>query len=507
MLSVVKLKAVGPLPETILPELGRVNVICGKNNSGKSTVLAALAAADRRSMGGAFDEVQIGRVIESSIGNSPFGRGSGRDVERSIYADWMSKYLRTRKYWFVDDRNAIAADTEKLVDGNAYLGRHAFNHYMFADQVSGTVGTFPSHILIPPKRRLQLSAQISLNDEVKPMGDGLLNYLFYSKNQPRQSSDGKAYDVLSRSFLDISSGFRFDVFAEKGNTIVLSFARAGNNWIPAADCGLGLQDLLILLYWVIVAKEELVLVEEPESHMHPDMQRRLLTFIRDNTQKQLFVTTHSNVFLNNALVDRVFFTTFSDGMIRVDDATSRASILDDLGYAVTDNLVSDLVILVEGPSDVPVVEEFLKKYGLLARFEVRIWPLGGDVMDQLDLSVFAERYKLIALIDQDPESAAIRRRFEAKCAEVGIPVHRLERYSIENYFTVDALRSVFGKQLPDTLTELAPDTKVSKQTGFDVKKKNRAIARAMSLEDIAGTDLARFFDQVIELLQRESTDV
>src|SRR5688572_10242690 len=100
--------------------------------------------------------------------------------------------------------------------------------------------------------------------------------------------------------------------------------------------------------------------------MHPDMQRRLLSFIRDATEKQFFITTHSNVFLNATLTDRVFFTTF-DGRIHVDDATSRAIVLSDLGYSVNDNLLSDLVILVEGPSDVPAFREFLHKWELIGR--------------------------------------------------------------------------------------------------------------------------------------------
>ena len=63
------------------------------------------------------------------------------------------------------------------------------------------------------------------------------------------------------------------------------------------------------------------------------MQKKLLSFLRNGTDKQFFLTTHSNVFLNNAFVNKVFFTSFSDS-VNVDDATSRASILDDLGYSV-----------------------------------------------------------------------------------------------------------------------------------------------------------------------------
>ncbi len=386
------------------------------------------------------------------------------------------------------------------VEQNTILRRFQVNVAFVAQAVLQQLGTFPGTVLVPPKRSIQLFRQISLSEKVEPTGDGLLNFLFYAKNRPAGTDDRHAYNQMSEAFSQISSGFSFGLYGDRGsNSVTLNFAREAGSMVPAASCGLGLQDLLILLYFVLVDQQPLLLIEEPESHMHPDMQRRLLTFVRDQTDKQLFVTTHSNVFLNNALVDRVFFTTFGS-KVTVDDATSTASILDDLGYAVTDNLVSDLVVLVEGPSDVPVLEELFKKYGLLSRFEVKMWPLGGDVMDQLDLSVFAERYKLIAMIDRDPESASVRRRFEKKCKESGIPVHRLRRYSIENYFTASALRAVFGKQVPENFGAVDENVKLSKQIGFDVKRRNRAIIREMTLQDIEGTDLAKFCERVRQML-------
>lgn len=225
------------------------------------------------------------------------------------------------------------------------------------------------------------------------------------------------------------------------------------------------------------------------------MQRRLLGFLADTRDKDYFLTTHSNVFLNNAFVDRVFFTRF-DGRVQVDDATSRASILDDLGYSVTDNLVSDLIILVEGPNDVPVIEAFLLKMGIFSRFNIKIWPLGGDIMDQTDLTVFAQNYKILALVDSDPGSKAVRDRFEKKCDELYIPLHRLERYAIENYFSLEALRTVFKGQIQETIQEIQPNTTLESQIGINVKKNNRKIAQVMNVEDLAGTDLETFLNLV-----------
>ncbi len=167
-----------------------------------------------------------------------------------------------------------------------------------------------------------------------------------------------------------------------------------------------------------------------------------------------------------------------------------------MGYTVADNLVSDLIILVEGPTDRPVLEELLLKIGILEKYDIKIWPLGGDIMAQLDLSVFAEKYKIIALIDKDIESKKIRQKFEENCKIFDIPVHKLERYAIENYFTLEALKTVFGPQIPESITKIKPNIKLQTQLGIDVKKNNRKIVRQMSLNDIKDTDLYTWLENI-----------
>jgi predicted ATP-dependent endonuclease of OLD family len=283
----------------------------------------------------------------------------------------------------------------------------------------------------------------------------------------------------------------------------LQFSRPGASWIAAADCGLGLQDLLVLLYFACKQDIGLLCVEEPESHLHPDMQRRLLAFLKSMTDRQFLLSTHSNVFLDNAFVDRVYFTSFADS-VTVTDTTSRASILDDLGYSVADNLVSDVVLLVEGPTDVPVLEELLLKTAVSPHYDVKIWPLGGDNMDQVDLRVLAQGYVVAALIDNDPGSRSVRERFSRNCEAAGISVHKLQRYAIENYFSLRALRSVFKSQIAADVQLIRPDESLESQIGINVKRNNRKLARAMDLAEVEGTDLAAFLDTVRSLCEQSA---
>jgi len=178
------------------------------------------------------------------------------------------------------------------------------------------------------------------------------------------------------------------------------------------------------------------------------------------------------VFLNTQFADRVFLCRMIDS-VHIENATSRAVMLTELGYSIADNLVSDLVVLCEGPKDKPVLDEFFRKMGLLERSNIKVWPLGGDIMDQLDLSVFQEAHQLIALVDGDPGSSLVRKRFLKKCEELKIPVTRLERYSMENYFSLGAIASVMKGQMPTGVTQLDPKKPVPDQLWFRGEEERR----------------------------------
>lgn len=496
MLRNIRLSGLRALKRCTISDLAHINVVCGRNNSGKSTVLEALSTPQHRSIG-----VEIGPdIVEKLYSSSRHAMGwRGHDdysFENRSYRSVLEESIPgPRMLWSGEEHTLVQEIADRF--SSSSLRQWAFGGSGIESSLKQVTNDTTRAILIPPKRNLDLRAKVAVGNAVQADGSQLTAHLFFAKNQPAVHPDRKMLDRVREAFGEISAGYRFDIFLAQDGFLDLVFASAGGDWIPAAACGLGLQDLLVLLFFCETSAYNLVCIEEPESHLHPDMQRRLLAYLKGRTDRQFFVSTHSSVFLDNAYVDRVFFTSFTNEVL-VDDATSRASLLDDLGYSVVDNLVSDLIVLVEGPSDTPVLEELLYKMGVLGKYDIKFWPLGGDIMDQVDLSVFAQRYKILALVDKDPKSARVRRRFAEKCRESGIALRQLKRNAIENYFTVPALRAVFGGQIPLDVTSIAPNQRLDEQIGINVKRNNRRVARAMSLTDLAGSDLLDFLHEIQE---------
>lgn len=472
-----------------LRDLKRITILCGKNSSGKSTILSSIASEKHRVIGKRLVDFDWPYALATNTSLIP------ANVSEEEFNSLLLSTSSARDVWFATDGEAFVAEARRI-DDDAYQQKiknivPAFNS-AFADK--------PVIALLPEIRRVEAGVGPSHVANVNASGAGLVAHLFALKNSPPDTEAFHLYRVLADHFLRISGGIELDTHWPGGvNNVSLFFRQTGKEWVASSECGLGLQQLVLLLYFAIAAPAEVVLVEEPEVHMHPDMQRKVLYLMREYSTKQFIMTTHSNVFLDETLIDRVYQTSY-DGTIHVDEATSKAQMLGELGYSIVDNLLADIVVLTEGPSDIPIIEEFLMKMGLYERFNIKFWPLGGDIMSRVDLSVFTQSYRVVALIDQDPKSAKARNRFKSECERHSIFVHQLSKRAIENYFTLDALRSVFSVQIPEHVTEIPADVDVEELLAMTIKKRSRNIARAMTLDDIAGTDLATFLDTIGELL-------
>ncbi len=499
MINHIRVQEIKGLKQCDLLDLGKINVFCGKNNSGKSTILEGLNIINRRFVGIRSDE-NIAQPLFEVTANI-LGLNS-KDPKLDSYKAILNKKLMSRDVWFSNEIEEFGNTVMEEYCNSYGLTRNDYLLKSLYGEFRRLFPKVPSITLLPPKRHLELQKELNTSEAIGSEGKGILNFLFFAKNQEENTPNKDLYYKIGDAFRNISSGFSFDVFLRSANNLVLRFKHKDSDWINSVDCGLGLQDLLVMLYFAIEPKFEILLIEEPENHMHPEMQKKLLAFLKEQASKQFFLSTHSSIFVNSAFVDKVFFTFFSDS-VQVDDATSVASILNDIGYSVTDNLVSDLIVLVEGPSDKPVLEEFMIKMGFWGKYDIKIWPLGGDIMDQLDLGVFAEKYRLVALVDNDPGSDRTRRKFNENCIKLGIEVHRLERYSLENYFTVEAINHALGSQIPTTLTAIDPSKKLEGQIGLNPKKNNRKIANAMALEDIKDTDLYTFLSEIESICKQK----
>jgi len=510
MIQYLKAKDHKGVKIVLLENLGKINVLSGRNNSGKSSILEALTSQNKFAIGKKVEGLDW--VCELFDPQARQYTTPAPETSRAWFRQLIEKVISEQTVWYTDDTSRV---TQMFNDSMRHfhpLARHAqgiFKFDQFFERFFGKCTNSYNPTLIPPKRSVGYQVTIATDEELQPSGQGIVNRLFFLKNQDIKSEVYTTYTRIYDAF-DRITGCNFNIVPGKDNKLGLVFRSGDSQWLAADVCGLGLSDVLIILSILLATDSTFVFIEEPENHLHAEYQKRLLRFLARATDKQLLITTHSSVFIDPLLVDRIFYVT-CEKEVTVSDRTTKSAIIRSLGYSATENLVADCIILTEGPTDVPIVSEALRWMGIEDKYNVRYWPLGGDIMSSLDLSVFSERSNVFAIIDCDPKSSVQRTRFERKCRDSGVKCFRLSRYSIENYLSLKALRAVFPRQIPTKIKQLEPARSIDDQIGFktrgkSIKGKNHEIIREMTLEDLKDTDLLSALMCVKETLESSAKD-
>jgi predicted ATP-dependent endonuclease of OLD family len=145
--------------------------------------------------------------------------------------------------------------------------------------------------------------------------------------------------------------------------------------------GAGVREALRLILDYELNRPNILLVEEPEIHLHPALETSMMRYLKSIGKNcQIFITTHSTNFLDTAEMRNVYLASREGStniqLINVEEAEQ--SIPRELGIRLSSLFMFDRLVFVEGPTDEDVIREWASICGVnLAQASVGFVPMGG----------------------------------------------------------------------------------------------------------------------------------
>jgi putative AbiEii toxin of type IV toxin-antitoxin system/AAA ATPase-like protein len=141
--------------------------------------------------------------------------------------------------------------------------------------------------------------------------------------------------------------------------------------VPLLESGTGIAQILAILYVVMTSERgQTIIIDEPQSFLHPGAARKLIDFLRGHPQHQFIIATHSATIIAATSPETITLARLEDGQTILTQLDTKAekgiqATLSELGVRLADSFGADNILWVEGRTEEKcfpiIVEKMLKR--------------------------------------------------------------------------------------------------------------------------------------------------
>ena len=306
MITRVKIKNFKSIKETN-KQIKNLNLLMGLNGMGKSSfiqMLLLLKQSDKLEeriidLNGAF--VKIGR------GQDALYQFAEEDIiEFGIDFDTEHKY--NWKFIYQKDKDQLVSNEGFTKDQMNYFRESTkLFQYISAERMGPQEIYDASSIIVSDKKQLGLLGEYAAY-YLNVFGS---EYEVKKGLQHPKASSGKLNAQINAWLSEISPGISLNTkYVPEVNKVILDYQfaleKTATNSFRPKNVGFGISYVLpIVLALLTVEENKIVIIENPESHIHPRGQAELgkLISLAAQTGAQLFVETHSDHIINGIRVE------------------------------------------------------------------------------------------------------------------------------------------------------------------------------------------------------------
>lgn len=332
MLESVRVQRFKSIADATVP-LGRITLLVGPNNAGKSSFLHAIQFAVSVAQSLRLDNVSLwngedlsGSLSAQQLVYTPLrdvhalaaGGNLRQDANQAIEVTLTTDDLGSATVQVRRGKNKNIAVT---IQGSILGKRFEVMEQPFSVVAPGLAG-------IPAFEEYR-SPGIVQRAAAKGDANGVFRNVLWLLKQRED-----AWQEFQSRLETIFGGLNIDVdFNAAVDEVISARAINGDGSLPIDSCGTGVLQAVQTLAYIGVYQPKVLILDEPDSHLHPDNQRRLARLLDQITKTidlQVVISTHSRHFLDEFSKLGATAHWFSGGAVHPDNS-DRVSVLLGLG--------------------------------------------------------------------------------------------------------------------------------------------------------------------------------